>query len=388
MDNASIRQRVISLRRKIHQYPELGRQEFKTTDLVCKTLKSAGIPFKRFKPTGVVALLKGRRPGPCVALRADMDALPLEERTPSPFRSRHPGVMHACGHDGHTAMVLTAALVLAEEKDALCGSVKFLFQPDEEGAGGAKILISGGALKNPDVDAVFGVHVNPRLPAGTLGVKPGPLMASVDRFTLDILGEGGHGAYPHEGRDAVVIAAQVVNALQTLASRRIDPVEPVVVTIGTIEGGRRFNVLAESVRMTGTVRTLSHDLQRRMPGLIKEIVGGVVKAHGGRYKLDYQVLGHPLVNDGRMTELAARAAEQVVGAKKTLRLDRASMGGEDFSEYLDRVPGSFVYVGTGADRRTKRPWHHPSFFLHEGSLEVGVKFLCAVARESLVRLCS
>jgi amidohydrolase len=283
-------------------------------------------------------------------------------------------------------MVLTAALALAEERDSLRGSVKFLFQPDEEGAGGAKILIRGGALKN--VEAIFGIHVNPRLPAGTIGIKPGPLMASVDRFTIDILGEGGHGAYPHEGRDAVVIAAQVVSALQTLASRRIDPVDPVVVTIGTIEGGRRFNVLAESVRMTGTVRTLSHDLQRRMPGLMEEVIAGVTKAHGARYKLDYEVLGHPLVNDAQMAALATEAAERAVGRRNVLRLDRPSMGGEDFSEYLDRVPGCFAYLGTGADQRTKRPWHHPSFFLHEGSLEVGVKFLCALARESLVRLCS
>jgi amidohydrolase len=377
---------VLSLRRQIHQYPELGHQEFKTTALVEKTLGSTKISFKRHRPTGVVGILKGR-PGPCVALRADMDALPLEERTAVSFRSRNRGVMHACGHDAHTAMVLTAALCLAEEakKNPLPGTVKFIFQPDEEGSGGAQKLIREGALRDPRVDAVFGLHVNPRVSAGHLGIKSGPLMAAVDQFTLTIWGQGGHGAYPHEGRDAIVMASQVVMALQTLVSRRVDPVEPVVLTVGTIRGGDRFNILAEKVVLEGTVRTLSEEWHRKMPELIKETVTGLMGAFGGRYHLDYKRIGKPVVNDAAMADIARLAARSVVGSKRVVELDRPSMGGEDFSEYMEHIPGCFVYLGTGRDKQSRRPWHHPDFFLHEPSLGVGVKFLCALVRESLRR---
>lgn len=385
MNDQQILKTAVSLRRRIHRHPELGWREFKTTELIARTLRSAGIPHRRFSPTGVMAWL-GRGRGPCVALRADMDALPLDERPRWPHRSRQAGVMHACGHDAHTAMVLTVALSLAKGARSLPGTVKFFFQPDEEGAGGARRLIRQGVMRSPKVDAVFGIHVNPRLPAGTIGVKAGPLMAAVDRFTLVVRGEGGHGAYPHEGKDAVVMAAQVVGALQNIVARRVDPVEPVVLTVGTIQGGRRFNVLAESVTLTGTVRTLSREWHEKMPRLIRETVAGVVRSQGGTYDLTYEVLGRPLVNDGDMADLARDAAVRLLGPKRVVLLDRPSMGAEDFAEYLQEAPGCFVYLGTGADDRTRRPWHHPAFFLHEPSLLAGVRFLEALARESLQRL--
>jgi amidohydrolase len=385
LKDSEILKTVIDLRRRIHRHPELGRLERRTTELVTRTLRGAGIPFRRTKPTGAVAWLGGGAKSPCVALRADMDALPLDERPVWAHRSRVPGVMHACGHDAHTAMVLTAALEL-KSRALPPGTVKFFFQPDEEGSGGARELIRQGAMASPRVDAVFGVHVNPRLPAGTLGVRPGPLMAAVDRFTIHIRGEGGHGAYPHEGRDAVVMAAHVVQALQTVVSRRVDPVEPVVLTVGTIEGGRRFNILAEEAVLTGTVRTLSDRWHREMPRLLRETADGVVKALGGRCRVTYEVLGKTLVNDPEMAELALDVARRLLGARRVVPLDRPSMGGEDFSEYLQEAPGCYVYLGTGADARTRRPWHHPAFFLHEGSMLTGVRFLGAVAEAALGRL--
>lgn len=374
---------AVALRRKIHREPELGQREFKTTELVCRTLRRAGIPFRRHRPTGVVASLgKGTK---CLAMRADMDALPLSEQARWPHRSRVPGVMHACGHDAHTAMLLTAALELSRRKDRLPGVVKFLFQPDEEGSGGARRLIAQGALRGPKAGAVFGVHVNPRLPAGTIGVKAGPLMAAVDRFTIEIAGQGGHGAYPHEGRDAVVIASHAVQALQSLVARQVDPVEPVVVTVGMIHGGRNFNILADAVTLTGTVRTLSREWHAKMPVLIRRTVDGVARSLGGRSRMLYERLGKPVINDARMAEWARAAAVSAVGARRVVALDRPSMGGEDFSEYMDEAPGCYVYVGCGADARTRKPWHHPSFFLHEPSMLAGIKFFCALADQGLSR---
>jgi amidohydrolase len=376
---------AVSLRRAIHQHPELGHLEFETTARVARFLKQGGVPFRRHTPTGLVGRLeKGR--GPCVAFRADMDALPLQETSALPYASRRPGVMHACGHDAHTAMLAVAAVQLKERGLKHSGTLKFLFQPNEEGSGGARQLLTQGAFQSPTVDAVFGIHVNPRLPAGTLGFKAGPLMAAVDRFTLTVRGEGGHGAYPHEGRDAVVLAAQIVSSLQSIVARRVDPVEPAVLTVGTIQGGERFNILASTVTMTGTVRTLSEQWHRRMPRLIAEVANGVARAHGGQVELRYEALSNPVINEPAMTALARSVAAETVGARRVVDLDRPSMGGEDFSEYLDRAPGCFVYLGTGAGPRTRRPWHHASFVLHEPSMGVGIRFFTALADRALDHL--
>jgi amidohydrolase len=376
---------AVSLRRAIHQHPELGHLEFETTARVARFLKQGGVPFRRHTPTGLVGRLeKGR--GPCVAFRADMDALPLQETSALPYASRRPGVMHACGHDAHTAMLAVAAVQLKERGLKHSGTLKFLFQPNEEGSGGARQLLTQGAFQSPTVDAVFGIHVNPRLPAGTLGFKAGPLMAAVDRFTFTVRGEGGHGAYPHEGRDAVVLAAQIVSSLQSIVARRVDPVEPAVLTVGTIQGGERFNILASTVTMTGTVRTLSEQWHRRMPRLIAEVANGVARAHGGQVELRYEALSNPVINEPAMTALARSVAAETVGARRVVDLDRPSMGGEDFSEYLDRAPGCFVYLGTGAGPRTRRPWHHASFVLHEPSMGVGIRFFTALADRALDHL--
>ena len=382
MNDAQLLKKLVALRRAIHRNPELGNREFKTAALVEKTLRGLRIPRRRISPTGVVATLSSGR-GKCVALRADMDALPLDEQNRTPYRSQVPGVMHACGHDAHVAMLLGAAALLSEKRD-FKGTVRFLFQPNEEGAGGAKGLIKGGCMKNPTVDAVFGLHVNPRLPAGAVGLKPGPLMAAVDQFSIEIAGKGGHAAYPHEGVDAIPVAAELVQALQAVVSRKIDPLDAAVLTIGTIKGGTRFNILAESVELSGTVRTLSEKAHREIPRLIRRTAEGVCRAHGARARVRYQVLGSVLSNTPAMVEFSRRVASGLFGARRVLSLETATMGGEDFAEYLQSAPGCFIYIGTGpGEGRNLVPWHHPAFDIDESALPVGSKLLAGLARDFL-----
>ncbi len=379
---ATILKKIISIRRKIHQFPELGGEEFKTASTIEKVLKELRIPFKRMGPTGIVAHLQGTSPKKgkerCVALRADMDALPLEEKKNSPYRSRHPGKMHACGHDAHVAMLLGAAMIL-KEKNSFSGAVKFIFQPDEEGAGGATELIKKGALKNPIPQAIFGLHVNPRLLSGTLGFKEGPLMASVDKFTLQIFGEGGHAAYPHEGKDAILVASEIIQSLQSIVSRKIDPIEPAVLTVGTLEGGKRFNVLADEVTLTGTVRTLSEKVHTEIPLLMRRMIQNLCKAHGVTFKLDYEILGSVLSNSKAMVQFSRSVAQTLTHKKNIIDLNVASMGGEDFAEYLRWVPGCFIYVGVRKPSDAMIPWHHPQFDLDETALLLGSQLLAKVS---------
>ncbi len=374
---------LIAIRRKIHRYPELGEREFRTAQFIEKNLRALKIKFRRVGKTGVLASLgQGAR---CIALRADMDALPLMEKKPLPYASKNRGVMHACGHDAHVAMLLGAAMLLAQKKN-LPGVVKFFFQPNEEGSGGAKSLVSAGVMQNPKVQAVVGLHVNPRFPTGKIGLKPGPLMASVDKFTLEIFGQGGHAAYPHEGKDAILIAAEAILALQSIVSRRIDPLEPAVLTIGTMQGGARYNILAEKVTLTGTVRTLSSKTQAQIPRFMRQILQGVTKSHGGKYKLDYQTIGALLANDPKVCALSRQVAARVFGESQIVDLETASMGGEDFSEYLRQAPGCFIYIGTGNKALgTQFPWHHPEFNIDERALIVGSTLLSEVAQEFLTK---
>ena len=377
MNDKNLLKEITAIRREIHMHPELGNKEFKTAKVIERVLRGLKIPFKRVTATGIVATLKGGS-GPCVALRADMDALPLTEKSGKSYASKIPGVMHACGHDAHVAMLLGAARLLKQNPPA--GTVKFLFQPNEEGAGGAREIIRKGAMKNPRVEATFGLHVNPRFPSGTVAIKAGPLMAAVDTFIIDIMGKGGHAAYPHEGRDAVAIGAELVQALQTIVSRKIDPVEPAVLTIGTFNAGTRYNILAESARLTGTVRTLSEKTHALIPKLMRQTVDGVARAHGVTARLQYERTGSVLSNDKAMAELARRAAADILGRAKVIEPDKPSMGGEDFAEYLKFSPGCFIYVGTGSQRlKTTAPWHHPGFDLDESALPVGAKTLAAAA---------
>jgi len=373
--------KLIELRRDIHKNPELGNAEFRTTGVIEKFLRQDGIIVRRPAKTGVVALItgtkKGAGPSRSIALRADIDALPITEKTNKPYRSRAAGVMHACGHDANTSMVAGAALLLARRKNEFSGTVKCIFQPNEEAAGGALGMIRAGVLKNPVPDCIVGIHVNPWLKTGTLGVKAGAMMAAVDRFTIEITGARSHGAYPHLGKDSIVIAAQVIQSLQSVVARQIDPVDPAVVTVGTIHGGEAFNVLAGSVTITGTVRTLNHKLRRDIARMMERHVAMIVKAYGANYRFSYEALGQPLENSPKVLALCRRAGGAVLGKKNIREIEKPSMGGEDFSEYLRYVPGCFVFMG--ARLRVPHPWHSERFDIDERALAKGAAVLEEIA---------
>lgn len=379
-----IKDEVISWRREIHRWPELGCQEVKTCALVMEALKALGVECRVAAGTGVIGLIKGGMPGKTIALRADMDALPIQEESGLPFASQRPGIMHACGHDAHAAMLLGAAKILAGMASKLKGNVKLLFQPSEEHhPGGAKPLIAEGALENPRVDLVVGLHVDPLMPGGHLGLKTGTVMAAADTFELRILGKGGHGAAPHLTVDPVVLAAQVVLALQTIASRRVDPLEPVVVTVGSIHGGEVNNIIPEEVSLKGTVRTLSPLLRQRVQGMLVELVSGIVRGAGGDFDLQYRPGYPPVVNDTQAASLVKAAAAKVLGPEGVVEVHRASMGGEDFAYYAQEVPGCFAFLGVGTPDGEPVPWHNPRFKLDEDALIYGTAVLVQAALDFL-----
>jgi amidohydrolase len=378
-----LKNKLISIRREIHKNPELSGKEFKTTAFIEKQLKKAGIQTLRITKTGVLGIIKGTKASSkkCIALRADIDALPVCEKTGMVYASKNSGVMHACGHDGNSTIVLGAALLLKKQSNDFAGTVKLIFQPSEEDGNGADSLIKKGVLLNPKVDAIVGVHVNPWLSCGTIGFKYGEMMAAVDKFKLEIIGNSGHGAYPHLGVDAVVIASQVVSAVQNIVSREIDPTEPVVITIGKIEGGTRYNVLCGNVTMEGTVRTLDEKLHKKMAGMIERKIKNIVKAYGADYKFDYEIVGYPLKNTGKILDLCKRTAVKLYGTAKIKMLAKPSMGGEDFSEYLRHVPGCFIYMGSSKKRSYS--WHHEKFDIDENILPIGANLLSGIARDYL-----
>lgn len=379
---------LVECRRWLHRHPELSFQEQKTRDYVVGRLQEMGLqPRVGLAETGVTALVTGGLPGPAVALRADMDALPMTEATEASYASENDGVMHACGHDAHTAMLLGAARLLQEARAGLPGQVLLIFQPAEESPpGGAKLMIEAGVLENPQVAAIFGLHVDPFLDTGKIGFKPGPLMAAADKFVVDIIGEGGHGAAPHQAVDAVVVAAQVVLALQSVVSRQVDPLAPAVVSIGTIDGGNRYNVIADRVTLTGTIRTLNPVLRERIPELIQRLVRGVTSAYGARFQFDY-TRGYPvMINDPEMTDFARTAAAEILGPDSVATILEPSMGGEDFAYFLQQVPGCYAYLGTSRIGATRRiPWHHPRFNIDEEALAIGAAYLAGTAERFLLR---
>lgn len=378
---SDLTKQLVLIRRAIHRYPELGTEEFRTTALIEKTLRAARIRTKRITPTGLVAFIEGQGKGGTVALRGDIDALPITERTGKPYASRRPGVMHACGHDANCTMVLGAGLLLANRRSEFSGTVELIFQPNEESSGGASTMIAAGVLEKPPVDALVGIHVNPWLPVGVLGLKSGEMMAAVDRFTIDIIGVGGHGAYPHLTTDAVVVAAQAVTALQSIVSRRTDPVCPTVLTIGTINGGERFNIVCDRVTMVGTVRTLNPATRVAVKRMIDETLAGITAASGASYRLNYEALGNPLINHPEILAICRASGEAVLGKNRVCTIEKPSMGGEDFAEYLTERPGCFVYIGTGGKKNY--PWHHEKFDIDESVLPDGAAFMADVALRCL-----
>jgi amidohydrolase len=377
---------MINLRRHLHQIPEPGLMEFETKKSMTLQLRNLGLKVKTdLWRTSIVALLEGKKLSPCVAIRSDMDALPVTEKTGYFFASKNKGFMHACGHDAHMAIVWGAAKILTEFKAELPGSVKFLYQPSEETEpGGARPMIAAGALKKPEVSAIFGIHVDPTIPVGKIGIKDGPMMAQTDEFNLIVIGKSGHGARPQETVDAVVVASHLVTQLQTIASRMVNPLDPVVITIGRIEGGTIRNVIADRVVLYGTARTLAKKLGQKMPDMIRKIASGVCRSFGATFELDYQV-GYPVLNNRPdINAIFKNAAADMYGKKAVHIIDRPGMGGEDFACYLQEVPGAMFQLGVqnkkiGADK----PWHHPEFKIDEKAIPLGAAVLAASTLEYL-----
>jgi amidohydrolase len=367
----SLAREVIAIRRDIHAHPELSFKEKRTAAVIEKKLKSCGVKTRRMAATGVCGYLDGAAPGPTIALRADIDALPLQEETRLPYRSRVPGIMHACGHDTHAAMLVGAAEALASVKDELRGSVRFIFQPGEElPPGGAVAMIADGAMK--DVDEVYGAHIASEMRSGTFAADPGPAMANIDTIGVTIIGKGAHGANPASSVDPILTAAEAVMSLQQVVSRNVTAWEPAVVSICAIHAGDADNIIPESVKLRGTVRTYSKALRRRMPAMIRRVLDGVCRAHGARFKLDYESGYDVLVNDAAACEHVRAAVVELFGRKR-LVVREPRMGGEDFSEYLKLRPGCFWSLGAGdAKKKTNTPHHSPHTMFDESVLWMGV----------------
>ena len=372
---------IINTRRDLHRIPEPAYTEEKTSVYVAEYLRKEDLEVQTgIAQTGVVALMKRAGPGRTLMIRADMDALPISEETGLPFASTHGGAMHACGHDAHMAMVLGAATILNKVKDTLNGNIKFLFQPAEEGPGGAKAMIEAGVMKNPRVDHSIGCHVWPAVPEGTIGVKAGALMAAMDRFDIRIVGKGGHGAMPHLCVDALEVGSQVVNALQRIASRQMDPLNPTVVTIGSFHAGTSFNVIPGEAELSGTTRTFERAIWNSWPERIEKIVRGVCQSMGADYELKYAQGYPPLFNDESMAEVVRRCAGEVVGEDQVIEPE-PTMGGEDMAFYLEKSKGCFFFLGVG--RQGSAPLHNPKFDLNENVLLIGAEIYCRVALELL-----
>jgi amidohydrolase len=363
--------RLIEIRRHIHSHPELSGQEQQTAAYVAGVLSSCGIVVQEaIGKTGVIGELVGRTDDRLVAIRTDMDALPITERTPLEFASRKPGIMHACGHDVHTTVGLGTAMVLSQLGEVLPGNTRFLFQPAEEIAQGAGWMVRDGAMN--DVSAIFSVHVFPSIPAGSIGVRYGALTAAADDIEIFIMGESGHGARPHEAVDAIWIASQVITTLQQAISRTQNPLRPMVLTIGQISGGRAPNVIADQVRLAGTVRSLHPETHANLPQWIEKIVANVCDMYGARYEMNYR-RGVPSVqNDLALTQLLEESAKEAWGSDRVINLHEPSLGAEDFSIYLEHAPGTMFRLGVGFKDKPNYPLHHPQFEVDESAIVTGV----------------
>jgi hippurate hydrolase len=372
-------ERIVALRRDIHREPELGFDTEKTAGKVLAALDGLPLDIRTgVAENGVVATLEGEGEGPTVGLRADMDALPIHEETGLPFASQTDGKMHACGHDGHTSMLVGAAHALSGMRERLNGSVKFYFQPAEEGGGGGKVMVEEGVAD--DVASIFALHLWPGLPFGKAATKAGPIMAAADAFEMTVRGTGGHGAMPHLTADAIAMAAQIVTVLQTVVSREVDPIEPAVLTVGEIGAGTAFNIIPETAWLGGTVRTLNEDLRRTMPERIEQLARGVAQGMRGDAELDYQFSYPVTMNDEEAAKRALGVIGDLFGEENALELPNPSMGAEDFAYFLEKIPGAFIWLGVGED---VSGLHTPTFAFDEEILPLGSALLTALALESL-----
>ena len=378
---------IIEIRRELHKHPELMYEEFKTSELIRRELDQLDIPYKSpIAKTGVLATI-GNGKGPCVALRADMDALPIHEETDVPFRSEIDGKMHACGHDCHTAMLLGAAKILKSKEDEINGTIKLLFQPAEEGGAGGKLMREEGVLENPEVERIFGLHVWPQMPTGQIGSREGTFLAATSFLDLTIKGVGGHAAVPHLTKDPVLTSAQVITNLQSIISRELDPLDSGVVSISAIHGGQAANVIPPEVKMLGTLRSLTMDGLLSLQKRVKEIAEGIAKAHGCEAIVDYPGNDYPpTVNDGDMWKFAKEVGTDMLGKENVNDLD-AVMGGEDFAYYTQKVKGCFVVLGMQNEKIDAiYSVHHPMFKADEDALHIGTALHTMFALKSLEEL--
>lgn len=367
---------LVFWRRKFHGNPEVSRNEQQTAQSVAEALNDMGVEVQTFpNHFGVCGHIRGKCPGPVVVFRADMDALPITEANDVPYRSCNPGVMHACGHDGHMAMALGVAKLFSSCRNRFAGTVKILFQPAEEAAplGGAKLLMKDGALD--DAAVIFGMHLWPDLPCGHIGVRPGPLMAASDRFTIKITGQGAHAGQPQNGVDSIVIAADVIQGLGHIMNRQIDPLETATLSVGKIQGGERYNVIAREVLIEGTVRTLGENVRQQIPAKVKRLLEGTSAAQGGSYTLDYQY-GYPVLNNWpEPTEMIIRAAQQIVGAEAVHSEIKPVLAAEDFGNYLAQIPGAYFWLGCAKEGRVQYGLHNPNFDIDEDALLIGTQIM-------------
>ncbi len=380
-DIKAIKKRIIETRRDFHKHPELAFQEKRTSKIVYKKLKSFGIKtLKNIGKTGVVGILKGDNPGKTIAFRADMDALPIQETGNKPYKSVNNGVMHACGHDAHTAMLLGAAEVLSKKKEFINGEIRFIFQPAEEGYGGAKYMIKDGAIK--DVNEIYGLHVWNYQKSGTVGIKSGAVMAAADIFTIKIKGIGGHGAAPQGTVDSIVVATHLIQALQTIVSRNTNPLESTVITIGQINGGCNFNIIADEVVLKGTTRSFSKKNQVLIKKRMKTIIKGIEKTYGAKIVLDYQDGYPPVINNEFITKKLIHAAKKIAG--QNVVEPYLTMGGEDFSYFSNKVPGCFFFLGSAPKNQKlmSTPHHCSHFDIDENAMLIGSSIFVEVALQN------
>ena len=383
-DILDLKEAMIALRRDFHRHPELGMEEKRSAQKADKFMSELGFKVTTgIGKNGVIGLLEGNGPGKTLLLRADMDGLPIQEQNEVHYRSLRDGIMHACGHDGHMAILLTVAKILNSYRENFVGSIKFVFQPGEEGFAGARLMVEDGVLQAPRVDAAIALHLMTPFPIGSVALCTGPMMACMDSFTVTIHGKGGHAAMPEEGADAILLSAHVISALQSLISKEVSPTTPLAVHVGSIHGGNAFNIVADQVVLKGTVRVHDEKLRKSIPERIERIVSGVTAALRGTHNLDYQFCYPPVVNDPLITELVKSIGAQVVGDGQVLETSPI-MGSDDMGFFLREVPGCYFFVGAAnPEKGFDRPHHNAQFDFDEDALVVGAEMMTRVALEYL-----
>ena len=383
----SLNTTVIEFRHHLHEHPELSNEEVKTTALIKEILSDSGLRITTYEEHyGLIAELIVDESKPFIALRADIDALPIDERTLVPYISENKGIMHACGHDAHAAVLLGIALGFAKLETPLNANLRFIFQPAEEVLdAGAQQMIESGVLDN--VKAIFGLHAYPYLPTGQIGYKYGVMLASADMFEIIIKGKSSHGARPHEGVDAILVTSMVVNSLNHIVSRQIDPLHPAVISLGTIEGGKAANVLCDHVVLKGTVRTVNHEIRKKIPEMMRLTIEGICNSMHAKFELDYNFGTPEVLNDKAMVDLLVGEAEALLGKEQCIDLIDPVMGGEDFGFYLEKIPGAFIRLGSCSDdKESCYSQHNSRFNVDDDALMVGMKVLAATALKALDEL--